>query len=171
MKINLCITEIRITKFRKANREFVNCFSEKRGLVYCNDISKLFHLLGYEHIASHWRLFIDSSSSGLKAVLLHIGNIQPSVPVAYSKSKSETYEVMKHLLKKIDYYNPLHLWKICSDLKVVAILLGIQAGNVKFPCYLKWDNRARSQHYKKNHGQPEERGQKRRRKRQMRRTR
>lgn len=119
-------------------------------MVYCNNITKLFELFNYQHKADEWRLFIDSSSSGLKAVLLHNGNIQPSVPVAYSTSKSETYEVMDFLLKKIDYHNPQHKWGICSDLKVVSILMGIQAGNVKFPCHLcEWDSRARSQHYKR----------------------
>lgn len=95
-------------------------------------------------------MFIDSSSSGLKAVLLHNGNIQPTVPIAYSTSKSETYKVMTFLLKKINYYNPEHRWNICADLKVVAILMGIQAGNVKFPCHLcEWDSRARAEHYKR----------------------
>lgn len=142
------IAEIKITEYRDASSQFIDCFSQRKGLVYCNDISKLFTLFGYPHNADEWRLFIDYSSSGLKAVLLHNGNKQPTVPIAYSKSKSETYEVMKFLLKKIDYNNPQHKWNICADLKVVAILMGIQAGNVKYPCHLcEWDSHAR-----KNHG-------------------
>lgn len=45
----------------------------------------------------------------------------------------ETYENIKNLLQKIQYAK--HSWKICSDLKVVGMLLGMQAA------------RARSKHY------------------------
>ena len=38
-----------------------------------------------------WRLFIDSSKKSIKAVLLHIGNILPSVPIAYSTTMKETF--------------------------------------------------------------------------------
>jgi len=41
-------------------------------------------------------------------------------------------------------------WNICADLKVIALLLGLQLGNIKFPCFLcEWDNRDKSQHYVK----------------------
>ena len=63
-----------------------------------------------------WRLFIDSSSKSLKAVLLNIGNKIASVPVAHSVQFTENYENMKLLLSALKYsqYN----WKICGDLKV-----------------------------------------------------
>ena len=39
-------------------------------------------------------------------------------------------------------------WQICADLKVVAILNGMQTGYTKYMCFLcKWDSRARSEHY------------------------
>lgn len=139
--------EIKITEYRTANTKFIECFSEENSLVFCNDVSKLFHLFGYPHHPDEWRLFIDSSYSALKAVLLHNGNEQPTVPVAYSTTMNETYDVMKFLLEKINYAE--HKWKICADLKVVAILMGIQSGNVKYPCFLcTWDSRAREKHYK-----------------------
>lgn len=121
--------------------------------MFCNDISKLFTLFGYPHIVNEWRLFIDASSSALKAVLLHNGNKEPTVPIAYSTLMSETYEVMEFLFQKIQYYQ--YKWKICADLKVVAILMGIQAGNVKYPCFLcLWDSRDRARHYKKKSWPP-----------------
>ena len=39
-------------------------------------------------------------------------------------------------------------WSICADFKVIAILLGLQAGYTKFCCFLcEWDSRSRDQHY------------------------
>lgn len=135
--------------YRDANQQFINCFSEDQGLVYCNDIDMLFTLFEYPHDPNNWRLFIDSSASALKAVLLHNGNIEPTVPIAYSTSMSETYEAMEILLEKIQYRK--YKWQICADFKVVGILMGLQAGNTKYPCHLcLWDSRARKQHYKRS---------------------
>lgn len=36
---------------------------ENEKLIYCADISALFDLLGYEHVPSEWRLFIDGSTT------------------------------------------------------------------------------------------------------------
>ncbi|UYV62953.1 hypothetical protein LAZ67_2002608 [Cordylochernes scorpioides] len=58
----------------------------------------------------------------------------------------ETYENMKLLLKKIEYER--YGWKICSDVKVVALLRGLQLGYTKFCCFLcEWDSRDRERHY------------------------
>lgn len=44
---------------------------------------------------------------------------------------------------------------ICSDLKVVCILLGQQAGNTKYPCFLcSWDSRTRTEHWKRKDWPP-----------------
>jgi len=53
---------------------------------------------------------------------------------------------MKLLLGKVKYdeFN----WKLCCDLKIVALLLGIQVGYTKC-CYFlcQWDNRDKKNHY------------------------
>jgi hypothetical protein len=42
---------------------------------------------------------------------------------------------------------------IYEGLKVLCMLLGQQAGNTKYPCYMcEWDSRARIQHWEKNIG-------------------
>jgi hypothetical protein len=91
-------------------------------------------------------LFIDSSNVSLKAVLLHIGNKLPSVPLAHAANMKESYENMKLLLEKIQYakYN----WNICGDLRVITVLLSLQLGYTKF-CYFpyEWDRRDRKHHY------------------------
>jgi hypothetical protein len=41
-------------------------------------------------------------------------------------------------------------WQICCDLKVIALLLGLQQGYTKYCCFIcEWDSRARSLHYSK----------------------
>jgi len=39
-------------------------------------------------------------------------------------------------------------WQICGDLKLIALLLGLQQGFTKYSCFIcEWDSRARSLHY------------------------
>lgn len=147
---NLLEPGVVICKYRKRHSFFVDCFSKEEGLVFCNDVNGLFVKLGHEHVTSEWRLFIDSSKTSLKAVLLHNGNKLPSIPVAYSVNLKETYEVMRLVLDKINYKD--FQWAICADLKVVALILGLQTGYTKFCCFLcEWDSRDRSKHYIREH--------------------
>ncbi|GBM48324.1 hypothetical protein AVEN_106525-1 [Araneus ventricosus] len=54
----------------------------------------------------------------------------------------ETYETLKHMLSSIEYSK--HSWHICADLKVIAVLVRLQAGYTKFFCFLcQWDSRDR----------------------------
>ncbi|GBN05626.1 hypothetical protein AVEN_86031-1 [Araneus ventricosus] len=58
----------------------------------------------------------------------------------------ETYGTLKHMLSSIEYSK--YSWHICSDLKVIAVLVGLQAGYTKFCCFLcQWDSRDRKKHY------------------------
>ena len=92
-----------------------------------------------------WRLFIDSSKTSLKAVLLHNGNDLPSIPVGHAVHMKETYGNIKQLLRCINYDQ--HQWQVCGDLKVVALLIGLQAGYTKYCCFLcEWNSRARDSH-------------------------
>ncbi|GBN54148.1 hypothetical protein AVEN_185762-1 [Araneus ventricosus] len=51
----------------------------------------------------------------------------------------ETYETLKNMLSSIEYSK--HSWHICADLKVIAVLVGLQAGYTKFFCFLcQWDS-------------------------------
>jgi len=82
----------------------------------------------------------------LKVVLLHDGNRFPSVPLAHAANMKESYESMKLLLGKIKYDE--FKWKLCGDLKVVALLLGMQLGYTKCCCFLcEWDSRNKKNHY------------------------
>ena len=72
------------------------------------------------------RLFTDSSKVSLKLVLHHNGNKFRSIPLVHVANMKESYESMKLLLGKIKYDECK--WKLSGDLKVVAMLLGMQLG-------------------------------------------
>jgi len=70
----------------------------------------------------------------------------PSVPLALAANMIESCESMKLLLGKIKYDE--FKWKLCGDLKVVALLLGIQLRYIKYCCFLcEWDSRNKKNHY------------------------
>ena len=53
---------------------------------------------------------------------------------------------MKILLEAIEYSK--YFWKVCGDLKVISLLLGLQLGCTKHMCFLcLWDSRDDSNHY------------------------
>ena len=78
-------------------------------------------VLGIQYVATEWMLFLDSFKS-IKSALLHIGNKLPLVSVAHLVKLNECYVDMKHLPHALCY--DLHQWKLCGNLKVIAILLG-----------------------------------------------
>ncbi|GAB0095966.1 hypothetical protein DMENIID0001_114090 [Sergentomyia squamirostris] len=45
----------------------------------CTDVDTLFKELEIPHNPEEWRLFLDGSRKSFKAVLLHNGNINPSI--------------------------------------------------------------------------------------------
>jgi len=53
---------------------------------------------------------------------------------------------MKIMMEAINYDK--FKWQICGDLKVIALLLGLQQGFTKYSYFIcEWDSRARSLHY------------------------
>ena len=91
-------------------------------------------------------IFIDSSKQSLKAVLLHNGNVYPSIPIAHSVRMKEDRKSVKIVLELIRYNN--HNWDVCGDFKMMAFILGLQGGYTKHSCFLcLWDSRADEQHY------------------------
>ena len=102
--------------------------------------------MGVDYVATEWRLFIDSSTRSLKAVVLHNGNKYSSIPIGHSVQMKETHDNMDQLLSALNYHD--HGWLTCGDLKVVGLVLGLQVGCTKYPCFLRlWDSWADDQHY------------------------
>ena len=132
--------------FSNSHEEFQDLYCEENDLVHCNNICAVMDALDREHKTTECRLFTDSSKTSLNAVLLHNGNKFPSVPLAYATNMKETYENFKILLEKIQCDKDC--WTICCDLKVIALLMGLQLGYTKFCCFLcEWDSRDKKNHY------------------------
>jgi hypothetical protein len=141
-------TNILISHYRL--KDIAQYFNSAGDFVYSTDIDKVMAALGQGHKTDEWRLFVDSLKHSLKAVLPHNGNKHPSIPIAYAVHRKETYENIKNLLDKINYNK--HCWNVCGDLKIIAILLGMQLGYTKYGCFIcKWDSRAKNKHYSVKH--------------------
>lgn len=143
--------KVTATLKRQHADEFDKCFSihEETGIAYCNDVEALFGKLDHPHDPSEWRLFLDSSVSSFKGVLIRIGNKYPSMPVIYgTKDKTkEDYSTLKLVLHTLLKYNTYE-WKICSDLKVVTMLTGLKGGYPHHQCFLcLWEGRKKELHY------------------------
>lgn len=70
--------------YRTREKELIEFFKEDDSLVYCCDIEGLLNFFNVTYNPSEWRLFIDSSKTSLKGVLLHNGNLFASVPIVHS---------------------------------------------------------------------------------------
>lgn len=147
---NLLDETVQVSNQRKRHHTFSKFFITEDQLCYCNDVTGLFRDIGIPLYPSEWRLFIDSSSKSLKAVLLYNGNQFPSIPLAHSAYLKEEYHNVKRLLKLLKYEQ--HGWEVIGDFKMVAFLMGLQGGFTKFPCYLcLWDSRNTKEHYHKRY--------------------
>lgn len=57
---------------------------------------------------------------------------------------------MQFILTMVDYDK--HKWRVCCDLKVVAMLCGLQGGYTKHMCFLcDWDTRYKGNQYRAHH--------------------
>lgn len=82
---------VNVTGFRTRQSIFMPYFTanEDNTFVYCNDVNGLITEMNIHYKAEEWRLFIDSSKRGLKAVLLYVDNTKASIPIAYAINKSK----------------------------------------------------------------------------------
>lgn len=143
---NLLQSGTTISHFRDRHVQLAKFYDKNDSICYCTDINGLMKELDCEYTPGDWRLFIDSSKVSLKAVLLHNGNVMPSIPLAHAVGLHETYDSMKLLLNVIKYRD--HNWCLCGDLKVVSLLLGLQLGYTKYMCFLcLWNSRDDENHY------------------------
>lgn len=125
----------KISHYQTRNHEILNYFDECDGMPFLSDVHGLFRWLNVEYVPEQWRLFIDSSKSSLKCVLLHNGNQYPSIPLLYSPTLKETYSDVKLALDLIGYYTK-HKWKVIADLKLLNVMCGIGSASSTNPCLL-----------------------------------
>ena len=112
--------------YRSRHLKFSTFFTLQDRLCYCHDVTGLFNAIWISCNPQDWRLFIDSSSRSLKAVLLHNGNQLPSLPVAHSAHLKEEYNSVKFLLQALKYEQ--YDWEVIGDFKMIAFLMGLQGG-------------------------------------------
>ena len=132
---NVLADGVRVSKYRDRQEVLESFYFMEGNLVACNNVNELTAALNICHNPTEWRLFSDSSKSSLKAV-----------SVGYAVHMKETYHNIKQLLKCINYDQ--HQWQLCGDLKVVALVMGLQLGYTKYGCFLcEWNSRAKDLHY------------------------
>lgn len=132
---NLLEQGTKITFYRKREYGLLQYFKVESGLVYCHDVSGLLNAMGMpSYNSNEWRLFLDSSKSSLKCVLLHNTNFYGSIPIGHSIHLKEKYQDIGTVLNLLKYGD--HNWIICVDLKMVNILLGQQGGYTKYPFFV-----------------------------------
>jgi len=66
-------------------------------------VDGLLKTLNMSHCKDEWRLFIDFPKTSLNAVLLHNGNVLPSIPHAHAFGIKESDDSLKQLLQYIKY--------------------------------------------------------------------
>lgn len=150
---------VNATAYRHRQASFQSFFVQnaEKTFTYCNDIAGLARAMEINYDAKEWRLFIDGSVNSLKAVLLHISNKIPAIPVAYSTELKESWNSLNEMMKAIKYSE--NLWKICGDMKVINIMQGLKPGYPSYFCYLCcWNTRAKVDHY--THKWPQRTGRK-----------
>lgn len=133
--VNILEPGIKISGYRNRQAQFLPYFtlSADKTYAYCNNIGGLLIEMGVENYdADKWRIFIDSSKSSLKAVLLYEDSSIKPLPILYALKRQETYDTMKWVLDTVDY--DLHKWRASCDLKVVTLLCGLQTGYTKYCC-------------------------------------
>lgn len=142
--------DVRVTAQRERHRTFASFFvtNPQPRLCYCNDVEGLFNEMNIPYSSNDWRLFIDGSTKSLKAVLLHNAGFYPSIPLAHACHLKEEYSTIKRLLELLEYSK--YEWEVIGDFKMISILMGLQGGYTKFPCYLcLWDSRDDDNHFNK----------------------
>jgi hypothetical protein len=92
---------MKITFYRRREKDLLPVFTEDKNLVFCNDIGNLLKKIGLsEHNPSEWRLFIDRSKRNLKCVLLNNDNKYGSIPIDHSTRMKERYKAKSLVLEK-----------------------------------------------------------------------
>ena len=118
---NLLDESCGITIQRERHKIFSQYFTLADKVCFCHDIDGLFKGIGFSYDPNQWRLFIDGSIRSLKAVLLHNGNMYPSI-MAHSVHLKENYANVKHLLDLLTYEE--HSWEVIGDFEMIEFLSG-----------------------------------------------
>lgn len=147
------MTSINRRHIEERNNEIKNLFSDHGAYAFCNNIEGLMGCLRVKYNSDDWCLYIDSSTTSLKAALMYKNNELPTLPIVYANVK-EDRDSMEMILKLTKYND--HGWLIMADLKVLNFIMGLKAGYAKYPCfYCMFDTRNSLLDYNSNHMWPD----------------
>ena len=147
---NLLDDSVQITEQPKRHQSFFSFFTMQNAICFCYTI-----LVGFftqlEFLVSQvngvFSLTVHQRVSR-QLVLLHNGNNYPSLPLPHSVYLKETYKNVKTVLNVLKY-DQYH-WGVFGELKMIAFLMRMREGFMKYPCYLcLWDSRDTKAHYQK----------------------
>ncbi|GFQ97174.1 uncharacterized protein TNCT_382281 [Trichonephila clavata] len=99
----LFLPGIKITDYLACENSLFRFFEKEEHVVPCIDINGMMNFMDIKYDPNYWRWFIDSSKLSFKAVLLHNGNLLPSIPIGHSVHVKETYANVKILLELKKY--------------------------------------------------------------------
>ena len=88
-QLNLLQSDVNVCSFHTRKLSFAQFFSMKGEFLYPTDVCGIMQEFGYFHRSEELILFIDLSKLSLKAVLLHNGNMLPSIPNEYASHMKE----------------------------------------------------------------------------------
>ena len=120
-KYNMVEKDVKVSYYRKRNKDFSLAFKVEGPFFYCHNIKELFRTLGIVHTVDEWRLFVDCSKRSLKVVLLRVRNKRLSVPIPHSAQLKESYDNIEILFNAIRY--SVYHWSLCGDLKIIGMLM------------------------------------------------
>lgn len=129
---NLLDKGVMVSFYRNRQSHIAMYYSMDGDLAYCSNIQELMEELQLEHFSEQRMLFVDSSRVNLKPLLVRNGNKFPSIPLAHAGHMKECKEP-SYFATKIGYKE--HQWNVCADLKVIAMLNGLQGRYTKFYCF------------------------------------
>lgn len=109
---NLLDENVNIPVYWSREQKFTSFFAMQDSLVICANLNGVMEAFSINYNPEEWSLFIDSSSMSLRAVLLHVGNKLPTIPIGCTVHTRESYENLKLLLEAIEYCD--FQWSVMS---------------------------------------------------------
>ena len=120
---------------RKRHINLANFYAKSTDSVcYCPDVYGLFQEIGIAYSASDWRIFSNNSKQSLKSLSTQRKCIFINSCSTCCVGMKEDRESVKTFLDLTQYRNPD--WYECGDLKMIALLLGLQGGYNKYSYFL-----------------------------------
>lgn len=99
---------VKVTAFRKCTvKEFGKFYVQKgegnQAYVVCTDVKGLVYALDSQFDPKDWRLFADRTSKNFIVALIHNLNKKPSIPLVFSRDKSENNDRMSQIWEDLQY--------------------------------------------------------------------